>query len=99
MTGSVSCSTSTLNWFLAIICCVTTKWALINSAVWVAVKRHAHVLQVIHNLGRFTAHELNRVLVTEPIGAFDRVVKVLVPVVFRHIAQRGANTALRRYRV
>ena len=44
MTGTVSCSASTLNRLLAIVGGVSAKRTLVNGAVWVAVERHAHVL-------------------------------------------------------
>ena len=95
VTRAVGRCTGALNWFFAVIGGVATKRTLVNSAVGVAVKRHAHVLKVIHHLGCFTTHELDRVLVTKPVGAFHGVVKVVVPIVFGHIAQRRPNSPLR----
>ena len=95
VTCAVSGCTGALNGLFAVVCGVAAKRTLVNGAVGVAVKRHAHVLKVVDDLGRFAAHEFNGVLVAEPVGAFNRVIEVVVPVVFRHIAQRGANTALR----
>src|SRR5690606_26463355 len=46
--------------------------------------------------GRLLAHVLDRVLVAEPVGALDRVVHVPAPVVLAHVAERGADPALRR---
>ena len=43
---------------------------------------------------RFTAHVFNRILVAQPIGAFDGIVHVKTPVIFAHVAQRGADAAL-----
>ena len=57
------------------------------------------MLEVIYHLGCFTAHEFDRILIAEPVGAFDRVVKMVVPVVLVHVAQRCANAALGRHRV
>ena len=45
------------------------------------------------------AHELDRVLVAEPIGALDGVVEVPAPVVLAHVAEGGAHAALGRHRV
>ena len=42
------------------------------------------------------AHELDGVLVAEPVRALDRVVHVPVPVIFLGVAQRRGDTALRR---
>ena len=65
----------------------------------VAVERHAEVLELVDDLRRLAAHELDRVLVAEPVGALDGVVEVIVPVVFAHVAERGADAALRRHGV
>jgi hypothetical protein len=97
--GAVCGGAGALNRFFAVVSGVATEWALIDRAIGVAVKRHAHVLEVIHDLGRFTAHELNRVLVAKPIRAFDGVVEVIVPVVFAHVTERRADAALRGYGV
>jgi len=78
---------------------MAAEGALVNRAVRVAVKRHAHVFELKHHSGRFAAHVLDGVLVAQPIRAFDRVVKMVMPIVFRHIAQRRAYAALRRHRV
>ncbi len=48
---------------------------------------------------RLLAHVLDRVLVAEPVGALDGVVEVEAPVVLAHVAERGADAALRRHRV
>src|SRR5215469_4677743 len=45
------------------------------------------------------AHVFDCVLIAEPVGALDRVVHVPTPVVLAHIAERGADAALRRNRV
>ena len=87
VTRTVSGSASTLNWFFTVVGGVAAKRTLVNGAVRVAVKRHAHVLKVVHNLGRFAAHEFNGVLVAEPVGTLDGVVEVVVPVVIGHVAQ------------
>src|SRR5690606_29804585 len=94
MTGTVSGGTGALDRLFAEVGSVTTEGTLVNGAVRVAVKRHAEVLKLIHGVGRFTAHEFDGVLVAEPVGTFHRVVHVPVPVVFAHVAQRGADTAL-----
>ncbi len=60
-----------------------------------ARERHAVVLQLDHRSGRFLAHELDRVLVAEPVRTFHGVVHVPAPVVVAHVAERGADAALR----
>src|SRR5690606_5488101 len=46
---------------------------------------------------RFLAHELDRILIAEPIGAFHGVVHVPAPVVLAHVAERGTDAALRSH--
>src|SRR6516165_2873395 len=45
---------------------------------------------------RVPAHVLDRVLVAEPVRALDRVVHVPAPIVLTHVAEGGADPALRR---
>ena len=97
--GPVSRSTSALHRFFAVVGGVAAKGPLVNRAVRIAVKRHTHVFQVIDHFGGFAAHELDGVLVAQPVRAFDGIVKMVVPVVLVHIAQRGTDTALRRHRM
>ncbi len=54
------------------------------------------MLELYDRFHRIAAHVFDRVLVAEPVGALDRVVHVPAPVVLAHIAERGANAALRR---
>ena len=95
MPCTVSRRTGALHRLLAVVGGVAAKRTLINRAIGVAVEWHTHVLEVVHHLGCFTTHELNGVLVTQPIRALDRVVEVVVPVVLGHVTQRGTNAALR----
>ena len=48
---------------------------------------------------RLAAHVCDRVLITEPIGAPDRVEHVPAPIVLFHVAERSADPALCRNRV
>ena len=57
------------------------------------------MLELVDDLRRHLAHVLDRVLVAEPVRALDRVVHVPEPVVLGHVAERGADAALRRDRV
>ena len=54
------------------------------------------MLELDHRRDGLAAHVLDRVLVAEPVRALDRVVHVPAPVVRPHIAERGADAALRR---
>jgi hypothetical protein len=83
----------------AVVGGVSAERTLVDRAVGVAVERHAHVFQVVDDLGRFTAHELDRILVAQPVRALDRVVEMVVPVVFVHVAQGRADAALGGHRV
>ena len=99
VTGSVGRGTGALHRLFAIVGGVAAKRALVDGAVWVAVKGHARVLEFVHHLGRLAAHELDGVLVTQPVRTLDGVEEVVMPVVFAHVAQRGTDTALRGHRV
>ncbi len=97
--GAVSGSAGALDCFLAVVGRMAAKGALINCAIRIAVKWHAHVFKVIDDLGCFTAHELDGVLITQPVRTFDGVVKMVVPVVIVHVSQRGTDASLRSHRV
>ena len=68
---------------------------LIDAAVLGARERHAVVLELDDGSRRFLAHVLDRVLVAEPVRPLDGVVHVPTPVVGPHVAERGADAALR----
>ena len=68
---------------------------LIDATVFGAGKRHAVVLEFDDRGRRFLAHELDRVLVAEPVRSLDGVVEMEAPVVFAHVAERGADATLR----
>ncbi len=92
--GTVGRCAGALDRLFTVVGGVAAEGALVNRAVRVTVKRHAHVLKVIHNLGCFTAHELDGILVAEPVGTLDGVIEVVVPVVFAHVAERGTDATL-----
>ena len=97
--GTIGRGTGALHGFFAVVGGVPAKWALVDGAVGVAVKRHAEMFHFVHHFGRLAAHELDGVLVAQPVGAFDGVVEVPFPMVFAHIAERRAHAALRGHRV
>ena len=66
-------------------------------ALLVAVEGDALVLEVEQLLRRLAAHDLDRVLVAEVVGALDGVERVRLPRVFR--VERRVDAALRRVRV
>jgi hypothetical protein len=93
--GAVRGGTGTLHRIAPVTLHMTAERALVNLAFGSAIERHAEMFEFVdHFRGRAT-HELDRVLVAEIVGAFDRVVHVPVPVVLGDIAQRGSDPALR----
>lgn len=42
---------------------------------------------------------MNRILITQPITPFNRIIHMPPPIVFRHVPQRGVDTTLRGDRV
>jgi hypothetical protein len=99
VTGTVGGRAGALHRLFAVVGGVAAERALVDGAVGVAVERHAEVFELVDDVRCFAAHELDRVLVAEPVGALDGVVEVIVPVVFAHVAQRSADAALRRHGV
>ena len=97
--GAVGCRAGALHGLLAVVGRVAAERTLVDGAVGIAVERHAEVLELVDDLGRLAAHELDGVLVAEPVGTLDGVEEMVVPVVFRHVAQRRADAALRGDRV
>ena len=78
---------------------VPAEAALIDLAGFGAAERHAQMLELDDRSDRLAAHVRDRILVAEPVGAPDGVEHVPAPVVLLHVAQRGADAALRRDRV
>ena len=93
--SAVGCGAGALHRLFAVVGGVAAEGALVNGAVGVAVERHAEVFELVHDFRCFAAHELDGVLVAQPVGALDGVVEVVVPVVFAHVAQRSGHAALR----
>jgi hypothetical protein len=65
--GAVSGRAGALDRALAVVARVAAEWTLIDLAVVEPVERHSEVLELDHDLHRFAAHELDRVLVTEVV--------------------------------
>ena len=97
--GAVGRGAGALHRLLAVVGGVAAEGALVDRAVGVAVERHAHVLELVHHLAGLAAHELDGVLIAEPVRALHGVVEVVVPVVLGHVAEAGADATLRRHRV
>jgi hypothetical protein len=99
VSGAVCRSAGALHGLLTVVGGMAAEGTLVDRAVGIAVERHAEVLELVDDVRRFAAHELDRVLVAQPIGTFDGVEEVVVPVVLAHVAQRGADAALRSHGV
>ena len=97
--GPVGCSAGARHGLFAKIGRMTAERPLVDRPVRVAVERHAEMLQLVNDLGRLAAHELDRVLIAQIVGALDRVEHVPQPLVFAHVAERSADSALGRNRV
>ena len=94
--GAVGRGAGALRRALAVVRGHAAERALVDAAVVGARERHAVVLELDDRGRRFLAHELDRVLVAEPVRALDGVVEMEAPVVLAHVAERGADAALRR---
>src|SRR5436309_321414 len=79
---------------LAVLSHMDAERPLVDPPVLGARERHAEMLELDDSGDRIAAHVLDRVLVTEPVGALDRVVHVPAPVVLAHIAECGTDPAL-----
>ena len=86
-------------WPLAVVGIVTAEWTLIDLPVIGTGERHAVVLKLIDRRRRIPAQVLDCILVTEPIGALDRVIHMPTPVVGTLVSKGGCDTALRRHGV
>ena len=73
---------------------LAAEGALVDLAVVESGKRYPGVFQLVNRWNRLAAHELYGVLVTEIVGALDRVEHVPVPVVRQHVRQRCIDAAL-----
>jgi hypothetical protein len=99
MAGAVGRRTRALRDPLAEMRGHAAERALINFPVIGARERHAVVLEFDDGGRRPLAHELDGVLVAEPIRALDRVIHMPAPVVGAHVAECRGDTSLRRHGV
>ena len=65
----------------------TAERTLINTAVCPAAKRHADILQLEYGLGRLLGHIVDGILIAQPIGALDCIIKVILPFVVVHVGE------------
>src|SRR5207248_2997097 len=96
MTGPVGGGAGALGQAFAPLHGVPAERPLVDEALLGARERHTKMLELDYRFHRIAAHELDRVLVAEPVRPLDGVVHVPAPVVLAHIAERGADAALRR---
>jgi len=75
---------------------LTAKRALVDLAFWSSGEGHTVVLELNDGVGSFSSHVVDGVLVTEPIGALDSVVHVVLPAVLLHVAESSIDSSLSR---
>jgi hypothetical protein len=95
MAGAVGRRTGALRDALAVVRGHAAERSLVDLAVLGSRERQAVMLELEDGRRGFLAHELDGVLVTEPVRPLDGVVEVEAPVVFAHVAERGADATLR----
>ncbi len=99
VTGAVGRGAGAANRLLAKIRHMATERPLVNLAGIGAIERHAVMLEFDHALVGLATHELDGILVTEPVGALDRIVHMPVPMVLLGVAEGCRDAALGRDRM
>ncbi len=99
MAGAVRRGAGSLRDALAEVRGHSAERPLIDAPILGARERHAVVLEFDDRGRRLLAHELDGVLVAEPIRALDGVVHVPAPIIGAHVAERRRDAALRRHGV
>ena len=97
--GAGGCRAGALRDALAVVGGHAAERALIDLALLRARERYPVMLELDHRRGRHLAHELDGILIAQPVGAFHGVIHVPAPVILAHVAECGGNTALRGDRV
>jgi hypothetical protein len=93
--GAVGRRAGAAHRLLAEIRHVAAEGALVDLAGIGAIEGHAVVLELDDDFVGLAAHELDGVLVAQPVRPLDGVVHVPVPVVLLGVAERGGHAALR----
>jgi hypothetical protein len=93
--GAVGGGAGTTYRFLAEIRHVAAERTLIDLAGVGAIEGHAVVFELDDAFVSLAAHELDGILVAEPVGPLDGVIHMPVPVIFLGITQRSGDAALR----
>src|SRR5450755_1792394 len=99
MSGAIGCRAGALRNALTEVSRHAAERTLIDAAVIGARKRHTVMLKLDDCARRLLAHELDGILITQPIRTFDGVVHVPAPIILTHIAKGCADTALCRDRM
>ena len=99
VTGAVGGRAGALGDALAEVRGHAAERPLIDLALLGARERHTVMLELDHRGRRLLAHELDCILVAEPVRALDRVIHMPAPVILAHVAERSGDPALRRDRV
>ena len=73
---------------------LATESTLVDFTVGGSGEGHAVVFEFDDGLRGDLGHVVNGVLVTEPIGALDGIVHMVLPVVFLHVTKSGVDTTL-----
>src|SRR5262245_64153074 len=100
MASAIGCSAGALRGALAVMRSHATERTLIDFPVFFAAREgQSPMLQFVDGFRRVATEIFDRVLISEPVGAFHRVVHVPAPVILTHIAERSRNSTLRRHGV
>src|SRR5574340_229727 len=99
MAGAVGSGTRPRGLLAAEVLRLAAEGTLVDGAVVEARERQPHVLEFVYCAGGLTAHELDRILIPQPVAALDRVVHVPFPAVVVDVGKRGGDAALRRHGV
>ena len=75
---------------------VSTERPLIDFSIFGAGEGHPRMFQFEDGGDGLPAHIFDGILVAEPVGPFDRVVHMPLPIVFAEVAETGCNAALGR---
>src|SRR6476659_8643690 len=73
---------------------VSTERPLIDFSIFGSREGHPRMFQFEDGGDGLPAHIFDGILVAEPVGPFDRVVHMPLPIVFAEIAETGCNAAL-----
>lgn len=95
MTCAVSCTGASVSLTaLSKVKGLTSESPLVDFTFIGAGERETVAFELEDCCGGFLAHVLDRVLVSEPVAAFDGIVGVPSPVVFCHVGQGCVDAAL-----